>query len=92
MVESEAHQLSEEKMLEAVILGQETYKIVIDSIIKLAKKTAKDPWNIKEKDDEIKNLPAKINSEYNAKFVQAYKIQEKQKRSDELLSIRELIS
>ena len=48
MVESEAHQLSEEQMLEAVILGQETYKIVIDCIINLAKKAAKEPWTIQD--------------------------------------------
>ena len=92
MVESEAHQLSEKQMLEAVILGQENYKIIIDLIIKLAKKTAKDPWNIEKTEDEIKNLPLKISKEYNDKFTKAYKIQEKQKRSDELTSLRELIS
>ena len=92
MVESEAHQLTEETMLEAVVFGQETYKIVIDSIIKLAKKAAKDPWIIEAKDDEINNLPSKIDSEYRTKFKEAYKIQEKQKRSDELLSIRESIT
>ncbi len=92
MVESEAHQLSEETMLEAVILGQKTYKIVIDSIIKLAKKAAKDPWIIEQKDDEINNLPSKIDSEYRDKFKEAYKIQEKQKRSEELSSIRESIA
>ena len=64
MVESEAHQLSEEKMLEAVTLGQETYKIVIDSIIKLAKKAAKDAWIIEEKDDEVKNLPNRISEKF----------------------------
>ena len=92
MVESEAHQLTEETMLEAVILGQETYKIVIDSIVKLAKKAAKDPWIIGEKNDEIKNLSSNIDSEYRDKFKEAYKIQEKQKRSDELSSIRESIA
>jgi polyribonucleotide nucleotidyltransferase len=92
MVESEAHQLTEETMLEAVILGQETYKTVIDSIIKLAKKAAKDPWIIEKKDDEINNLPSKIDSEYRDKFKEAYKIQEKQKRSEKLSTIRELIA
>ncbi len=88
MVESEAQELSEEKMLEAVIFGQETYKPVIESIIKLAKKAAKDPWTIVEKDPEIKSLPEKINEKYSTQFVNAYKIKEKQKRSDELNSIR----
>jgi len=41
MVESEAHQLSEEKMLEAVVLGQESYLPVIDAIISLANKLQK---------------------------------------------------
>ena len=40
MVESEAHQLSEEKMLEAVVLGQESYLPVIDAIIS-SKKSCK---------------------------------------------------
>ena len=82
MVESEAQQLSEEQMLEAVVMGQETYKEVIGAIIKLARKAAKKPWDIPEKDEEIKNLPFEIEKNYKDKFVKAYNIQEKQKRSD----------
>ena len=92
MVESEAQQLSEEKMLEAVVMGQETYNEVIEAIIKLAKKAAKEPWNIPEKDKEIKNLPSEIKKKYNQNFVDAYKIQEKQKRSETLSEIRTKIS
>jgi len=92
MVESEAQQLSEEKMLEAVVMGQETYKVVIDAIINLAKKAAKEPWNIPEKDEEIKNLPSEIEKNYKDKFIEAYKIQEKQKRSELLNETRTEIS
>ena len=92
MIESEAHQLSEEQMLEAVVLGHETYKVVVDAIIELAKKAAKDPWKIPDKDDEIKNLPSQISTEFKVKFFEAYKIQEKQKRTEELDIIRNLIS
>jgi len=92
MVESEAQQLSEEQMLEAVVMGQETYKEVIGAIIKLAKKAAKKPWDIPEKDEEIKNLPFEIEKNYKDKFVKAYNIQEKQKRSDLLSEIRTEIS
>ena len=92
MVESEAQQLSEEKMLEAVVMGQETYKEVIDAIIKLAKKAAKTPWDIPEKAEEIKKLPSEIEKNYKGKFVKAYKVQEKQKRSDLLNEIRSEIS
>ena len=50
-----AKELSEEQMLEAVTLGEENYKTVIDAIISLAKKAAKDMWVIEEKDKEIKD-------------------------------------
>ena len=88
MVESEAHQLSEEKMLEAVVLGQESYLPVIDAIISLAKKAAKEPWNIPEKDSEIVNLPKLIADEYGSKFNDAYKVIEKQKRVEKLNELR----
>ena len=92
MVESEAQQLSEEQMLEAVVMGQETYKEVIDAIINLARKAAKEPWNIPEKNEEIKNLPSEIEKNYKNKFIEAYKIQEKQKRSELLNETRTEIS
>ncbi len=92
MIESEAHELSEKQMLDAVVLGQENYKIVIEAIISLAKKAAKKPWELKEKDEEIKNLPFKINEDFGKDFIDAYKITEKQKRSEKLSSLRNEIS
>jgi len=92
MVESEAKQLSEEAMLEAVEKGKETYKEVIDAIISLAKKAAKEPWIVPDKTDEIKNLPSEINKNYKNSFIKAYKIQEKKKRSELLNKIRSEIS
>ena len=92
MIESEAHELSEKQMLDAVVLGQENYNIVIEAIISLAKKAAKEPWELKEKDEEIKNLPSKINEDFGKDFIDAYKITEKQKRSEKLSSLRNEIS
>ena len=92
MVESEANQLSEDLMLEAVVLGQESYKPVIDAIISLAKKAAKDPWSLPVKDEEILNLPKLIEKDFKKSFSDAYKIQEKQKRSDQLNLIRNEIN
>ena len=92
MIESEAHELSEKQMLDAVVLGQENYKTVIEAIISLAKKAAKEPWDLKEKDEEIKSLPSKINEDFGKGFIDAYKITEKQKRSEKLLSLRNEIS
>ena len=88
MVESEANQLSEEKMLEAVVLGQDAYSKVIEAIISLAKQAAKNPWILPEKDEEIKNLPNIIAKDYKEEFQKAYKIQEKQSRSEKLNSLR----
>ncbi len=92
MIESEAHELSEKQMLDAVVLGQENYKTVIKAIISLAKKAAKEPWDLKEKDEEIKSLPSKINEDFGKEFIDAYKITEKQKRSEKLSSLRNEIS
>ncbi len=88
MIESEAHELSEEQMLEAVVLGQENYKSVIEAIISLAKQAANEPWQVKDKDEELKNLPRKINDEFGKDFIEAYNIIEKQKRSEKLSLIR----
>ena len=88
MIESEAYQLSEEKMLEAVVLGQENYIPVIEAIISLAKKAAKDPWALPEKEDEIKSLPKNIGKDFKNKFIVAYQIQEKQERSEKLNLLR----
>jgi len=88
MVESEAHQLSEEKMLEAVVFGQNAYKPVIDTIIALAKQAAKDPWAIAAQDEKIKELPQNIAKDFKTKLVDAYKIHEKQTRSEKLNELR----
>jgi len=46
MVESEAKELSEETMLGAVMFGHREMQKVIDAIIRLAEKAAKDPRDI----------------------------------------------
>ncbi len=92
MIESEAHELSEKQMLDALVLGQENYKTVIEAIISLAKKAAKEPWDLKEKDEEIKSLPSKIDQDFGKEFIDAYKTTEKQKRSEKLASLRNEIS
>jgi polyribonucleotide nucleotidyltransferase len=56
MVESEAQELSEKTMLDAVKFGQDGYKAVIDGIIDLAEMCAKEPWDIAETPDPIQKL------------------------------------
>ena len=60
MVESEANQLSEDQMLEAVVFGKKSYEPVIDLIVDIAKKAAKDPWIIDEQEKEVLELPNNI--------------------------------
>ena len=47
MVESEAKELSEQQMLEAVMVGHRGFQVVINAIIKLAELAAKDAWEVK---------------------------------------------
>ena len=46
MVESEAKELSEEQMLDAVMLGHRGFQPVIEAIIRLAEKAAKEPRDL----------------------------------------------
>jgi polyribonucleotide nucleotidyltransferase len=52
MVESEAKELSEDVMLGAVMFGHRHFQPVIDAIIKLAEKAAKEPREVQTSDDE----------------------------------------
>jgi polyribonucleotide nucleotidyltransferase len=51
MVESEAKELSEEDMLGAVMFGHREFQPVIDAIIKLAERAAKEPRQVPAKDN-----------------------------------------
>ena len=79
MVESEAKELTEEKMLGAVVFGHKQMQAVIGAIIRLAEKAAKEPWDIKAPDmskymDKAKAIAAEG-------LVAAFKVPEKQKRN-----------
>ena len=56
MVESEASELSEDVMLGAVTFGHREMQVVIDGIIQLAEKCAKEPWAVP--DDDAAKAPA----------------------------------
>lgn len=47
MVESEAKEISEDKMLEATMFGHKGFQPVIDLIISFAESAAKEPWDVK---------------------------------------------
>ncbi len=75
MVESEAQELSEETMLEAVMLGHRGFQPVIDAIIRLAEKAAKEPRDLVVVDkSEVEHAVAGIAE---AELREAYKITQK---------------
>ncbi len=47
MVESQAQEISEEAMLEAVMFGHKAFQPVLDLIIAFAEEAAKEPWDFK---------------------------------------------
>ena len=88
MVESEAEELTEAQMLEAVVFGQKSYQDVLDLIIDLAEQSAKEAWNIQEKNETIKKLPEKISSEFGEEITKAYSNIKKNERTSLLNDIR----
>ncbi len=78
MVESEAKELSEETMLEAVMTGHRGFQPVIDAIIRLAERAAKDPRDYAQSDRAtVEKAVADIAE---AELRSAYKITAKQER------------
>ena len=91
MVESEAKELSEDVMLGAVSFGQESFKPVIEAIISLAEKAAKEPRELVEVD--LSDLQKTVNESVKDKLIDAYKESDKQARSNKISDIKnELLS
>lgn len=82
MVESEASELSEDTMLDAVMFGKEAYGDVVDAIIELAEACAKPGFDFVAPDHSA--LFAQINTAYGAQVVAAYGIKEKLERKAQL--------
>ncbi|MFO1242607.1 MAG: polyribonucleotide nucleotidyltransferase [Rickettsiales bacterium] len=83
MVESEAKELTEETMLKAVMFGHKEMQPVINMIIKLAEKAAKDPWPLAT-DEKAEALYEKVKSLAEADLRAAYKLTVKQERVSKL--------
>ena len=80
MVESEAQELPESQMIGAVVFGHKHMQPVIDAIIKLAEKAAKEPWDIKLPDAE--KYKAKVKELAGDLLKTAFSTKEKGKRQD----------
>jgi len=80
MVESEAQELPEDVMLNAVMEGWKGFQPVISMIIDLAEMCAKDPWDLPEADPKVADLAAKLKDKYAADVAKAYGHTDKMER------------
>ena len=78
MVESEAHELPEDVMLGAVMFGHRGFQPVIEAIIKLAERAAKEPRDFKA--PEVSEIEQAMLGIAEADLRAAYKITAKQER------------
>src|SRR5690606_32603076 len=86
MVESEAKELTEEIMLGAVMHGHKNFQPVIEAIIRLAERAAKEPREMEVADNSA--LEQQIRDIAEKDLRDAYKIQTKQDRYNRVGEIR----
>ena len=89
MIESEASELSEKMMLEAVMFAHESMQEIIEMIINLARKCAKDPMIIEEKDNA--DITSFIDGEVRSKLEKAFQITDKQERNNQVGAIKDVM-
>jgi len=87
MVESEAKELSEEVMLGAVLFAHAESRKVINAIIRLAEKAAKDPWDMPAQAD-LGAAKKKLKDLVGKDIAAAYKLTDKSARSNALNEAR----
>jgi len=89
MVESEAKELVEEKMLSAVMFGHKGFQPVIDAIIRLAERAAREPRNVTISDST--SLAEQVNSLAEAELREAYAIAGKEERRDRISAVKDKV-
>ena len=82
MVESEANELSEETMLNAVMFGFESFQPVIKMINELKAEAGKPAWEAPAFPPEFGALYARIEKEFIGKYEEAFKETDKLKRGE----------
>jgi polyribonucleotide nucleotidyltransferase len=89
MVESEAKELPEKQMLEAVMFGQKGFQPVIEAIIRLAERAAKDPWDFQPPDKS--KYAERVKALAEADLREAFAIKLKQQRYQTVGAIKERV-
>ena len=88
MVESEAKQLPEETMLNAVMFGHEQIQTVIRAINELAREAGTQPWAWQPPVEDTALINT-VKGEFGAAIADAYRIKEKVARQDRMTEIRD---
>lgn len=92
MVESEASELSEEQMLEAVMFGHRGFQPVIDAIIDLAEACAKDPRDLPEEPAGLDAIAKRISEEASEDLRAAYGIKIKSDRQSKISEVKKAVA
>ena len=87
MVESEANELSEQQMLDAVLFGQQGYQPVLDAIESLAKQVNKAPMEVELVGDN-EAVKEAVKAAFEAEIRAAYATTDKQARAGKLEALR----
>lgn len=82
MVESEAKELTEELMLDAVDFGHKAFQPVIDMIIDLAEDCAKEPRALETEPKEVEALRKEVKKQAEKSLRKAYGNKDKQERTN----------
>ena len=89
MVESEADELPEQVMLDAVMAGHKEFQPVIDAIIRLAEKAAREPRDLVEEDNSA--LLAQVSELAESDLRAAYAITTKEERTDKVAEAKDAV-
>jgi len=89
MVESEAKELSEDIMLEAVMFGHRGFQPVIEAIIRLAERSSREPRDFQPKDHSA--LYASVKKLAEADLRKAYAIAKKEDRQDAVAKAKDAV-
>lgn len=88
MVESQAQELPEAVMLEAVMFGHRAFQPVLTAIIELAEACAKEPWQLPEPAYDGKAVRQRLNDAVGADVAAAYTETRKQSRHERLAAAK----
>lgn len=88
MVESEAHELSEEVMLEAVVFGHKSFQPVLKLIEQLKKEAGKEIWEISGESKEAVDMFKKLKKAADKELRKAYSIPTKKERLHDISLVK----